>query len=698
MKFFKNLSIGRKIVAILMLIVAIEVLIALCGLHFLRQMQGDLHRIVDRDAESVRLAGEMQANMLQIVRAEKNMILSATEEERTRLAESIAGLQADLREAQIRLKELSDPDEKVLLDEFDGMWSRFMEADEEIRRLSALERKDEAAGLSMGNARELRSAAGDLMQAIVKKNVKAFEEGRAQADRNTQRAVTLMIVLILASLAVALTLGLLVSRSISASLNDMVIVADAIAQGNLDVPVEAKGKDETGRLGASIRQMQSSLRKSRDDAAARDWLKTGIARLNDLMRGEQELTDLSAGIISEIVTYLGAQVGAFYLMDNTHGKPLLRLTGSYAYSKRKNLSNEFGLGEGLVGQAALEKKPIVVRNVPEDYIKVTSGLGEAVPRFVSVFPFLFDGRVKGLVEIGALDEVSDLHFEYLKQAMPAVAISIETAQKREQLSESLARAQALTEELEAQQEELKAANEELEEQTRALRESEEKLKAQQEELEATNEELEEKTEALERQKRDVERTNRELERARGEIEERAEELAIASKYKSEFLANMSHELRTPLNSLLLLSKSLADNKEGTLTGEQIESARVIYDSGNQLLSLINEILDLSKIEAGRMELHLEKVGLDALANSIQDHFAHMAKEKGLGLHISLSETAPKEIETDRKRAEQIIRNLMSNAIKFTEAGDIRVLFGGPRQGVSLSRSGLDTSNAVAVSI
>ena len=698
MNFLRNVSIGKKILTVLFIVVAAEVVVGLFNLHFMKGMERNLDRIVDRDSESIRLAGRVKVRTLAVVRAEKNALLSRTDDDRKKYEKAIENLQAELMKTAGLLRELSDPDEKAVLDEFVRIWGRFLETNQEVQRLAGLNRKNEAADLSMGKGRELRQKAGELIDLLVKQNDKDLDESKAEGDRDVRRAILWMIFLTLAALAGALTLGLILSRSISSALNNMVNVADAIAKGNLDTPVEAGGEDEAGRLAASIKEMQTALKKSLEETQAQDWLKTGIAALNDVVLGEQNVTNLSGKIVSEVSTYLNAQIGAIYLSGDEGQRDMLRLTGSYAYTKRKNLSNRFSLGEGLVGQAALEKKPILVRNVPEEYIKVTSGLGEAVPRFLSVTPLLYEGRVKGVLEIGTLVEMTDLQLLYLSQAMPAIAIAIETAQAKERLSEALARSRTLTEELEAQQEELKAANEELEEQTQSLKESEERLKTQQEELEATNEELEEKTEALERQKRDVERSNRNLQQARVEVEERAEQLAIASKYKSEFLANMSHELRTPLNSLLLLARMLADNKESTLTEEQMESAMVIYDSGNQLLSLINEILDLSRIEAGKVEMRFEKVKMDILAGNIRDHFTHMAKEKGIDLEFEISETLPREIKTDRKRAEQIIRNLMSNAIKFTDKGKITVRMDIPQEGVNFSKSGLTPSNAVAISI
>lgn len=472
------------------------------------------------------------------------------------------------------------------------------------------------------------------------------------------------------------------------SFRDATRHANAVASG--DYQADITPRSDKDKLRIALQTMTKALRDNRTKVEKETWLKTGIARLNEVMKGDPNIKTLASTVISEIATYMNAQVAAFYVAQK---EPVTALTlmGSYAYTKRKNLSNTFTPGEGLVGQAALEKQQILVKNVPEDYIKVTSGLGERVPRYICVTPFIYENRVKGVIEVGTLSEMTDQELEYLAQAMPALAVAAQSAEQRTNLARSLEESQQFSEELQTQQEELKTANEELEEQTQRLKNSEEKLKVQQEELQVTNEELEEKNDLLERQKREVET-------ARKGIETKAEELAIASKYKSEFLANMSHELRTPLNSLLLLAQSLSDNKEGNLTKEQAESARIIHGSGSDLLNLINEILDLSKIEAGRMDLQLSMVRIDDLSESVRTLFQHMAKEKNLYLEIVTDENSPVRISSDRKRVEQIIRNLISNAIKFTESGGVTVTFGRPTATMDLSRSGLSTFDSLAITI
>ena len=483
--------------------------------------------------------------------------------------------------------------------------------------------------------------------------------------------------------------GILASvGAMAATLKDVARQANVIASG--DYAADVTPRSEKDELGIALQTMTRALRDNRDETRKQDWLKTGIARLNEAMSGDPEIDTLASRVISEMATYLDAQVGALYLAQDGDSREL-SLMGSYAYTKRKNLSNVFQPGEGLVGQAALEKQQILLKNVPEDYVKVTSGLGERIPRFICVTPFLYEERVKGVVEIGTLSEMDEKQMEYLSQAMTALAIAVESAEGRTRLAQSLEESQRQAEELQTQQEELKTANEELEEQTQRLKESEEKLKAQQEEMEVTNEELEEKNELLERQKKEVEG-------ARRDIEEKAEEVAIASKYKSEFLANMSHELRTPLNSLLLLAQGLSQNKEGNLSEEQVESARIIHGSGSDLLNLINEILDLSKIEAGRMDLDVGAVRVSDLQEAVRASFGHMAEEKGLSLEVTANEDAPAEITSDRQRVEQVIRNLVSNAVKFTEQGSVAVTFGRPAPETDLSRSSLTVGECLAVAV
>ncbi|MDX9719766.1 MAG: response regulator [Myxococcota bacterium] len=413
-------------------------------------------------------------------------------------------------------------------------------------------------------------------------------------------------------------------------------------------------------------------------------LEAAQAELAKLMMGDPDERELCSRILTYVCTWLQLPLGLLYVPSE---QQRLRLGAAYALELPET-TIEIGEGEGLVGQALREKRELILRDVPADYYRIRSGLGSMLPSMIILRPVFYNGRVAALFELGARRELDALQCRFLEVISESVGASLDSAKARALRARMLEQAQTMTQELQAQQEELRATNEELEEQTLRLRESEARLKAQQEELQVTNEELEEKTELLERQKRDVDL-------ARGEITRKAHELELASKYKSEFLANMSHELRTPLNSLLLLSRSLAENKDGNLNPDQVESARVIYDGGNDLLALINEILDLSKIEAGRMELRLESVLIADLAASMRTGFTKLAAAKRLEFMVETLGNVPESIFTDRQRLEQVLRNLLGNAIKFTEQGSVNLRFSsengaeaGPRLCIEVSDTGI----------
>ncbi|MDH4317361.1 MAG: response regulator [Desulfobulbaceae bacterium] len=395
-------------------------------------------------------------------------------------------------------------------------------------------------------------------------------------------------------------------------------------------------------------------------------LQSGAAAVYDRLRGEQEMKELCNNLLSGLASIIDLQVAAMYVEKDDE----LHLFGTYSTMENNACREKFRFGEGVIGQAAHEKKRIVIRDIPEQSIRLVSGLSEVSPRELAVIPMLHENEVKGVLELGSLHGFKDEEFELLDRVVSNIAIAVNSVQARTRLAELLEETRRQAMELQSQQEELEVTNEELEAQTNSLKERELQLQNQHEELRALNGELEDKTTFLEKQKSAIQQKNMELEEARSNIAVKAEQLAIASKYKSEFLANMSHELRTPLNSMLLLSHNLAQNKEGNLSADQVESAGVIYSSGNDLLELINEILDLSKIEAGRVDLKNGDVALKELTERLWNNFRPQLKEKDLYFNTIISPLAPETIATDRLRLEQILRNLISNAVKFTERGGI----------------------------
>ncbi len=423
--------------------------------------------------------------------------------------------------------------------------------------------------------------------------------------------------------------------------------ANAIASGDYSKKVTLlSDKDQLGR---ALANMTHTLDKITTQNKMQDWFKTGQTELNDKMSGEQDIGTLTRNIINFITPYLKAQIGLLYLVEDEQ----LKLVASYAFTHRKNLANKIAFGEGLVGQAALECQPILISQVPKDYIHIQSGLGEAIPKNILVMPFKYEETLKGIIEIGSFETITDKQMEFIQQIIPNIAIAINTSQSRTQMQHLLLKTQTQTEELQSQAEE---------------------LQTQQEELRQTNEELEERTIDLERQKDDIRDKNITLENTKKAIETKAKEVELASKYKSEFLANMSHELRTPLNSLLILAQLLADNKTSNLNQKQIEYAQTIHSAGSDLLKLINDILDLSKVEAGKVEIQIEPILLINMIENIEHKFRPLAEDKGIIFRISIDEDTPKTLNTDGLRFKQIINNLLSNAFKFTHEGDVNLSF------------------------
>src|SRR5437868_1110020 len=434
-------------------------------------------------------------------------------------------------------------------------------------------------------------------------------------------------------------------------------VTTAVAKGELSKKIAVEAQGEVAELKDTINQMIANLAKTTRANQEQDWLNSNMARFTGMLQGERDLETVSRLIMSELTPLVGAQHGAFFLMESPGGEGddfELRLIASYGYKQRKNVPTRFKIGEALVGQAALELKPILITQAPDDYVRITSGLGEGNPVNVIVLPVLFEDQVMAVVELASFQRFSSVQQTFLEQLSESIGVVLNTIQANMRTEELLGQSQELTqelqsqsEELQAQQEELQQTNKELEEQAASLKASEELLQTQQEELQQTNEELEEKAQLLEEQNRRIEIKNREIELARAALEEKAEQLALSSRYKSEFLANMSHELRTPLNSLLILAKLLQENPDGNLSEKQIEFSKTIHQAGSDLLELINDILDLSKVEAGKMDVSVSDVAVTELREYVERTFQPLAEQKGLELGVEIvGATIPPTIETD----------------------------------------------------
>lgn len=468
--------------------------------------------------------------------------------------------------------------------------------------------------------------------------------------------------------------------------NEATRVVRSAATGNFDIFYQSQ--HETDALEDPINRMIDSLKRFNEETQKEKWLKSGIADLALAMRGGLSIEQLCDNAIRFLSPYLGAQVGVFYVC-NSDG--CASLSASYAFTRRKNLATRLEPGEGLVGQVLRERKPILLANVPADYITISSGLGEHSPRSLIAQPLIYDGQVKGVIELGTFDEFTDDQLEFLTQVGESIAVAINSAQDQEKMQHLLREAQQTSKKLQYQQEELESVNQTLEDQAQALKQSEEELTAQRDMLEESNKELQLKTLDLERQKA-------EIEKARVQLEEKAEQLANSSRYKSEFLANMSHELRTPLNSLLLLSQTLIGNRAGNLSEEQIEDLRVINSGGHSLLTLINDILDLSKVEAGKLQTVTDTVAFEDLMARLHHQFDPVASDNQLDFLVSCENELQPQFFTDQHRLEQILRNLLSNAFKFTHRGSVSLKIERPAPATRFTKSGLTEDNCLAFTI
>ncbi|WP_211829002.1 response regulator [Kistimonas asteriae] len=449
-------------------------------------------------------------------------------------------------------------------------------------------------------------------------------------------------------------------------------------------------QNEIGQLSRSFSIMTEQLRRVSAENEARNWLQSGITGLNEALRGELSITELCQNTLSFMCRYLRFQVGAMYVLTERNR---LVMMGSYAYTMSSAHPVSFVIGEGLPGQTAEDRQTMYV-SVPDDYFPIASGLGSSRPDRVLVIPIVFDDNVKGVLEFGLLGSIDDRAQQFIDASLESIAIVLNRVQARERVQELLEQTTRQTEALTKQQDDLRTANQELEHQTRILRESEEELKSQSEELQRANTELEEKTESLFRQKAEIEIKNAEIEESRLDLETKAEELEEASRYKSEFLANMSHELRTPLNSMLILARMLADNDEENLSEDEVESAQVIDKVGHDLLNLINDILDLSKVEAGKLILNPEDMLLESIERQMQDQFSAVAENKGLDYIVTRDPGLPEYIHSDGQRLMQVIKNLLSNAIKFTEEGSVTLRMFKAGDDVHFTHENLRNSDSV----
>lgn len=509
----------------------------------------------------------------------------------------------------------------------------------------------------------------------------------SEADRLSNMAT--MISLLGAGVVILFTGGaaMAVITSFSRSVGNLQEGLDKIGEGDLNVRVDSNSKDEFARVGLAFNDMAGKLAQSTQESVDQSWLNAGLAGVAQTLQGERDLQSAAQKILKQFSALLGSKHGMFYIAKNIDSQPELSLLASFAHNERKHLSNNIEMGQGLVGQCALEKERILATNLPDDFIKISSGSGEAAPKNVVVVPILYEGKVKAVIEQASFEPFTPIQLQFLDSIAVNLGVILAGIESTETTERLLRQEQTLSEELQSQQEELMENNAKLEGLASSLQSSEEELRQQQEELQQTNEELEERSRIQIKQNAELEVKNLELEQLKQSMQEKANQLSLTSKYKSEFLSNMSHELRTPLNSLLILSKVLTENSEGNLTEKQIEFAKTIYSAGSDLLVLIDDVLDISKIEAGAMSIDIADEAVKNICYDLIPSFDELAKQKGIELNVDISPQVPRFVKTDSRRLQQVLKNIISNALKFTMKGSITLK-------VDVSTEGWDRDNQV----
>jgi signal transduction histidine kinase/CheY-like chemotaxis protein len=691
-----NLTIKEKLFAGYGIMLLMLAGLALFMLNKFSEANDRFLNVVNKSSRKVNLSNELLVAVLNQSRYEKNLILVNGQAEivyfNNKLNEAIESVDKKTAELELML----DGPGKEQLNEVKAAWTAYKPQLHKLISYAIKNDREKATAISTETDLKMRNIFFGVVQKLIQKNEEQMEKDKIQNQEGYVTSTSLVFLLIAAGFVIAFLLSYWIITSISKrisfiakeaekissrentterlkddtrdelkpifdslinineSFRDIAENANKVAEGNYSIDLVPRSDKDT--LGNALKKMTGSLRDTTAANRKHNWLTNGQNQLNEKLRGDQTEIRLAENIITFLANYLDANIGVVYLLDE-HTR-ILQLSAQYAFSSSLLTKEKFSLNEGLIGQAAIEQRQISISDVQEEDIRIASAVLNARPKHILIIPFLFEGKTLGVIEIGKRVVFTEMEREFIDSIIENIGIGINLSISRKQIKQLLNETQVQSIELRSQQEELKQMNEELEEQAQSL-------KQQQEELQVTNEELEEQTQALEMKNKDVEA-------AKYDIEQKTKQLEISTRYKSEFLANMSHELRTPLNSLLILSKDLSENKKKNLFPDQVESADIIYKSGHDLLVLINEVLDLSKIEAGKMSVNAERIDLKNFCSLLMRDFKRNADQKDISLHCNVENDCPEAIHTDSQRLHQILKNLLSNAIKFTEKGKVNV--------------------------
>lgn len=684
--FIKNASIKLKITAISMVGTVFFTMFVVGNYLYLAELTEKLDKVQNVNMELVSLANDLQIQLVDIDRFFEASLAGNDKES----AEKALSLSGDSLQVINRIDELNPVLSKRREILKSSLEDYIKSAEQSV--LAVIEEQFSDQQMANGFAKmvknreayesELRDFYGEINQDFND----TFSSLKREAESATEDQFLYGISLAIWVLAALIWL----TATVVLAFNEVIKLSSKIADGNLDVEIGTEGSLELRKLFNALEAMRTQLKSQSKENDVRTQRQDRMAALNEALRGERSIKDLSDSLLHCLNQQLGSLVGALYMVDGDK----LVMKSSYAFTFRKGESHQFKLGESMVGQAAMEQNLFVVRDLPDDYAPVSSGLGSARPKEVLVTPLLLNGKLLAVLELMSFSGFDDESIKFMERACDAIAIALNSAMSRVQLNQALEQTRMQAEAMEHQQEELRATNEELEEQTSILRSSEENLQQQQEELRVMNEELEERNRLLDRQKDEIEKSNSDLEKSRQEIEAKAEQLELSGRYKTEFLSTMSHELRTPLNSILILSQGLVDNKRQNLDDKQVEHAKVINSSGRDLLMLINDILDLSKVEEGKLELLDDNLSLQDLTSKLMGQFETQAHNKGIEFKVNIDPSLPSTIVVDEHRLSQILRNFISNALKFTDQGTVSVDVTLPDCPVNLLGQTLSTDDVV----
>lgn len=687
--WFKNLKIFSKIIISFAVILLITLIIGFIGLNNLNKTNNINEEMYKKEFMTAKNVEKTISSLLYMDKYLEDKILSHDSKEKEfynkKIQEHKIALLSSFKKASEMFRSQRN---KELSVEFYANWSVFEQNFEFVNSIAdSLDDKEleKAENLEESRVKPNSEVLEKILFQIEETKYKVSNDFYIQSQEIFEASRLNLLILLVLAIVVSLLIAILLAKTITSTVFNLKNSLEQVTTGNLDIHIDAPFKDELGDVINGFNSMISSLKDSKRFTDEQNWLKDGLNKLSIKLAGDNSLSTLTNKSISFLAEYLSAGSGVIYCLD--HENQILKLLSSYAFSERNNLSNVYKIGEGIIGQTALEKKPILLKNIKRDDMTIVSGTVEQAPVNIIAFPLIYENELYGVIELAFFEQLTQLKQEFINQAAKTISTSIYSVAQSDKVKDLLVIAENSQKEAQQKAYEVQKANAELEEQQQQLQQQSEqmlqanaKLEEQQQQLQQQTEELRQSNSMLELQKQQVQekeeetnKINSQLLITQSELDERANQLELSNKYKAEFLANMSHELRTPLNSIILLSQILSRNKRENLTGEDVEKVKVINNAGNELLRLINDILDLSKIESGKATLEIRDFYLNEVIDEQSQYFGSLASEKGLNFIINNEmKNQNLMIRSDSQKISQILRNFLSNAFKFTSEGDITI--------------------------